>query len=304
MFEPIRTAALVLALVLLGAVPATAQKAPPTASERETEIQAAVTAAYGAALRGPQVIRLGSQGSIALPSGYQFIPQAEAQRFMRAVGNRTGSSFIGLIVANSDKDTWLVTIDFLAEGYIKDDDAKSWNADDLLKSLREGTDAANADRRERGFPELEVGGWVERPHYDPEKHRLIWSALARNKGAAPGTRESVNYNTYALGREGYYKLNLITGSDNIGGDKLHARALLAALSYDDGRRYEDFNASTDRVAEYGLAALIAGAAAKKLGLLAAIGVFFLKFWKIAAIGVIGLGAAARKFFGRTPPPTA
>ena len=48
----------------------------------------------------------------------------------------------------------------------------------------------------------------------------------------------------------------------------HARELLAALSFNEGKRYTDFNAATDRMAEYGLAALVGGMAAKKLGLLA------------------------------------
>ena len=141
-------------------------------------------------------------------------------------------------------------------------------------------------------------GWIERPAYDAATHRLVWSVLARNKGAPPGGNDSVNYNTYALGREGYYQLNLITGSNRIEADKRHAKALLAALAYEPGKRYEDFNPSTDRVAEYGLAALIAGAAAKKLGLLAALGVFFLKFAKIIAVAVAGLGVLASKLFRR------
>ena len=40
---------------------------------------------------------------------------------------------------------------------------------------------------------------------------------------------------------------------------------VAALNFNEGKRYADFNASTDKVAEYGLAALVAGVAAKKLG---------------------------------------
>ena len=52
-------------------------------------------------------------------------------------------------------------ISFVKEGYVKDDDAKNWNADDLLTNLKEGTQTANDDRIARGFPELEVLGWVE-----------------------------------------------------------------------------------------------------------------------------------------------
>ena len=52
-----------------------------------------------------------------------------------------------------------------------------------------------------------------------------------------------------------------------------AHNLLASLDFAAGKRYADFNSSTDKVAEYGLAALVAGVAAKKLGLLAVIAGF-------------------------------
>jgi uncharacterized membrane-anchored protein len=70
----------------------------------------------------------------------------------------------------------------------------------------------------------------------------------------------------------------------------------AALEYKPGKRYEDFNESTDHIAEYGLAALIGGVVAKKLGLLALAGVFFLKFAKIIAIGAAVAGGTVVKFF--------
>ena len=70
--------------------------------------------------------------------------------------------------------------------------------------------------------------------------------------------------------------------------------MLTALDYKPGQRYEDFNSSTDRVAEYGLAALIGGIAAKKLGLLAVIGVALVKFWKIMLIAIAVAGGGAFK----------
>jgi uncharacterized membrane-anchored protein len=48
----------------------------------------------------------------------------------------------------------------------------------------------------------------------------------------------------------------------------------------------------------GIAALIGAVAVKKLGLLAVLGVFLLKAWKLTAIAVIGIGAAIRRFFRR------
>ena len=297
MISTSRLPMVLIALLMMAAPAAAQQTAPATEADRQRELTAAIEAAFKVAVTGPAGIRLGQQGKMALPAGYRFIPIVEAQRVMRAFGNRTGPSFVGLIVSGGDEG-WLVVIDFNKAGYVKDDDAKSWKADELLQQLKDGTEEANADRRERGFREIEVAGWVEPPAYDERTRRLVWSALVRGKGQSAGGAESVNYNTYALGREGFYQLNLITGSDRIEGEKKHARTLLAALAFDEGKRYEDFNPATDKVAEYGLAALIAGAAAKKLGLFAAIGVFLLKFWKIALFAVAGLAALVPKLFRR------
>ena len=47
-----------------------------------------------------------------------------------------------------------------------------------------------------------IGDWVEKPTYDGATHRLVWSLPVRHKGAAADAPTSINYNTYALGREG------------------------------------------------------------------------------------------------------
>ncbi|MFC5324528.1 DUF2167 domain-containing protein [Bradyrhizobium oligotrophicum] len=75
---------------------------------------------------------------------------------------------------------------------------------------------------------------------------------------------------------------------------------MSDLAYNAGKRYEDFSASTDRIAEYGLLALVGGVAAKKLGLLALAGAFVLKFAKIIIFAVVGFGAAVMNFFRRKP----
>jgi uncharacterized membrane-anchored protein len=125
----------------------------------------------------------------------------------------------------------------------------------------------------------------------------VWSATTRRKDAEAG-QDGVNYNTYMLGREGYFSMNLITSLARVDHEKPAARELLAALEFNDGKRYADFNSSTDKVAEYGLAALVGGIAAKKLGLLASLGIFLAKFWKAGALAVVGLGAGVRKLFGK------
>lgn len=257
--------------------------------------EAAAQTAMAAVQPGPRDIPLGEQGKLHLPAGYGFIPQAEAAALLAAQGNHTSPGFHGLIV--SDRLEGFLALEYEAAGYVKDEDAKEWDAAKLLDNLKEGTEAANEERRKLGVPEFSVVGWVEAPNYDAATHRLVWSAITRRKDAQAGG-DGVNYNTYVLGREGYFSMNLITSLARVDQEKPAARELLSALDFNDGKRYADFNSSTDKVAEYGLAALVGGIAAKKLGLLATLGVFLAKFWKVGALAFVGLGAGVRKLFGK------
>lgn len=271
----------------------------PTPSAMELAIQKAGQEAMKVATHGPAQVRLGDQAVIALPRGYQFVPQPEAGRFMEAMGNSNASTMLGLIFPDGDNaGNWLVVADLEPSGYVKDDEARDWDADELLVNLKEGTEAGNEARRARGIPEFEVIGWAEKPAYDAATHRLVWSALAQDKGSPADAVQTVNYNTYALGRDGYISLNLITDSASVEADKPVAKTLLAALEYLPGKRYTDFDANTDKVAEYGLAALVAGVAAKKLGLFAMVGAFLLKFLKPLLLVGAGLVAGVRKWVTR------
>ena len=79
-------------------------------------------------------------------------------------------------------------------------------------------------------------------------------------------------------------------------DKTAVLTLLDNLKYVEGKRYADFNSSTDKVAEYGLAALVAGVAAKKLGLFAVIAAFLAKFAKVGILAAAALGGGLWKRF--------
>jgi len=294
-------AAGVLLFALFASLPAFAQAAPPSEAERKAEMVAAWDAASKAGSAGPGDIALIDQATLKLPADYFFVPKAEGARVLRALGNVVNdSTYVGLVVGTQQSDQWIVVIRHIKEGYIKDDEAKNWNADELLKGIKEGVEESNKDRTARGFPEMQVIGWVEPPAYDAATHRLVWSLLAKDKDQPDNTQKSVNYNTYALGRDGYFSLNLLSGSERIASEKAVAHKLLAELSYNAGKRYEDFSASTDRIAEYGILALVGGVAAKKLGLFALAIAFVLKFAKAFILGAVVLGAGVMKFFRRKP----
>jgi uncharacterized membrane-anchored protein len=237
---------------------ATAQSLPAPAPGIQAEVAAALEAAFEAGRVGPAVIALLDQGRLALPVGFRFVPEAPAARLLRAMGNAPGRSLVGLVLPDDD-EKWMAIISFARVGYVRDDEAKDWTIDGLLETLRAATEQSNADRVRSGFPAVEVAGWIEPPAYAPTKRHLIWSAHLRRKGGeAAGHAGSVNYNTFALGREGFFELNLVAPPSVIGEKKSRAHALLDALSFHPGRRYEDFRAATDKVADIGLARLVGG----------------------------------------------
>jgi uncharacterized membrane-anchored protein len=302
-FRTALISAVIAALLAVAApsVPVWAQEAPAASSEqaRMAEIKAAIGAAISAGTKGPADITLIDQATLKLPPGYLFIPKSEGARLMRAIGNTVNDSvFVGLIRGTNPDDHWMVVAQYIKEGYIKDDEARTWDADKLLQNLKDGTEAANKDRAERGFPEIEVLGWVEKPAYDSTTRRLVWSMLLKDKDEPDSAEKDINYNTYALGRDGYFSLNLLTSANSVTKDKVAAHELLGALSYNPGKKYEDFNAATDHIAEYGIAALVGGVVAKKLGLFALIGVFFVKFAKLIAVAAIAVGGGVWNFFRR------
>jgi uncharacterized membrane-anchored protein len=264
----------------------------------KAEFDAAWAAAEKTAVLGPAKVKLLDQADLQLTSDKVFIPATEANRIMVAMGNQSAPSRYGLIVSRKAGTRWIVDLTWTKEGYVRDGDAAEWKPDALLESLKEGTEAGNTERQARGLPALDVVGWVEPPAYNAATHRLVWSLALRERGGDPNLPQTINYNTYALGREGYFSLDLITGSDTVATDKQVATELLAALNYVPGKRYEDFNESTDKVAAYGLAALVGVVAAKKLGLIALVGAFMVKAWKLVAIAIAVGAAGIRRLFSK------
>ena len=266
------------------------------------EAQKVFDTARQAATLGPHAVALAGQAVLKLPTGTLFIPQPQATALLNAMGNPGHDDQLQGLVFPADDAGWFMTLRFESSGYIKDDDAKDWNAEELLKSYREGTEASNEERVKMGAQAIEVLGWAEAPAYDAASHRLAWAMASRHKNAAADEPQGVNYNTYLLGREGYFSMNLVTALTDLPAHKPAAQSLLAALAFDEGKRYADFKSGTDKVAEYGLAALVVGVAAKKLGLIALALAFVAKFAKLIFLAVAGFGALGAKLWRKKPAP--
>jgi len=258
---------------------------------------------------GPHQVDAGHDVMIDLPAGYLFLDSEQAKKFMEKLGNLHNDDLMG-VIAQPDS-SWLVTVRFTEDGYVKDDEAEKMDADEILKAIREGTDAANEERGKLGFKPLHVVGWSEPPKYQRDVHHLVWGIRGQGEG---DPEEVINFNTRVLGRKGFVSLNLIDGAHSIEASKPSVAALLKATTFKAGSRYEDFNSKTDKIAEYGLAALVAGGAGAvalklvKVGLLAKFGgkiiALIIALKKGIVLVFLAIVAFFKRVFGRKKEATA
>lgn len=275
-----------------------------SAVPNEAEQKAAWAAADKVAIHGPAKTMVAGQSEITIPKGYDFIPTKETAAVMRAMGNGEIDDLQGMLINNSESSNGdFYIVEYHKDGYIKDDDAKDLNADDVLKDYQTGTEEGNKDRIAKGFAPIETVGWAQKPAYDANLHRLTWALTLRDKGAAAGDGDTVNYETRILGRDGVLAMTWIADLNQLATEKPAADKITAGVNYVDGKKYADYSASAgDKIAEYGLAALITGVAAKKLGLLAMLGVFLAKFAKLGIFAAFGGWFGLKKLFKKKEKP--
>ena len=249
---------------------------------------------------GPGEAKLGDQAVLKLPKGYRFLGAQETQRLLKQMGNFPSGSELGLITATAENEQWFMVVRYVDAGYVKDDEAANWDADALMTSIKEGTDEDNKTRQAQGFPPLVIRGWEEKPHYDKAASKVVWAISAQERETV-----GVNYNTLALGRQGYLSMNMVGSLEQLPVLKPHVGLLLSNVEFIEGKRYTDFDSTTDKVAAVGLSALIAGAAIKS-GLLAKLWAFIIPLVlagkKLLMLLVIALGGLAAKYFNKKPKP--
>jgi uncharacterized membrane-anchored protein len=232
---------------------------------------------------GPGSERIGSQAVIKTDANLAFLDEASSRKFLELTGNIPED---GLYVLASTSSDWWATFTFSPMGYVKDDD--EIDADELLASIKSGDEPSNEERKRLGIPALYTDGWAVPPHYDTDSKRLEWGVRLRSEG-----QPVVNYTVRILGRTGVMNATLVADPEKLQADVQSFKASLAGFQFNPGERYAEFREG-DRVAEYGLAALVVGggaAIAAKTGLLA-------KFWKLIVVGVAGLAGLVKKLFSR------
>jgi uncharacterized membrane-anchored protein len=237
--------------------------------------------------------------TLHLEQSYRYLDPEETEKLLVAWGNPPGAETLGAVVpANVDpfeETGWAVIVTYLDDGHVDDADAKKIDYTDLLEDMKDGTSADNKERRNQGYEPVELLGWAEPPHYDEVARKLYWAKELRF-----GSSEvhSLNYDVRVLGREGVLSMNAVAGMPQLASIERDMKDLLRLATFNEGYRYEDYNASTDRMAAYGLGALVAGGLAAKAGLFAKLGALLLAFKKFIILGLAALGGAIAKLFRR------
>src|SRR5262249_50287367 len=152
------------------------------------------------------------------------------------------------------KDGWFAVFHFNADGYVRDDE--KIDADDLLKSIKSGDESGNEERKRAGMPAIYTDGWTVPPHYDKATRRLEWGVRLKDEKG----QYVVNYAARLLGRDGVMTAILVSNPETLDKDRAAFDAALAGFRYNSGKAYNEFKEG-DKVAAYGLGALVLGGAA-------------------------------------------
>ncbi len=247
---------------------------------------------------GPSTAQVGQIAEIEVPKGFLFAGAEDTKRLMEYFENPISGDELGLLTPESEEAFWFLVFEFGDSGYVSDDEKDSLDTDAMLEALIEGNEIGNQERKDRGWGTLKLVGWEREPNYNPDTNNLEWAIRLENEEREP----IVNYNTRLLGRRGVMEVALVVDPTKLSAILPTYADLLNNYSFKPGQTYAEYREG-DKIAKYGLAALITGGAvavAAKTGLLAVLGKFLGKIWYVL---VAGGAAIFRKLFGGSKTST-
>jgi uncharacterized membrane-anchored protein len=267
---------------------------------------------------GEKEVDIGNVAEFMVPAGCRYTDVAGARTFLLLTqnppnGREQGLLLCGDIVTDTSSSAsatgqkpWFVVFSFDASGYVRDDDKKELDAARILAAIRAGTAAANELRKQEGWEVLTIDGWVRPPYYDSATHNLTWST----KASTPSDGASVNHSVRLLGRRGVLHADLVSDPEQLDAIVGTFDGVIGSTKFLPGHKYSEWRKG-DKVAAYGLTALVAGGAgvaASKLGLFGKIGKFFVllfaKMGKLLIAAVFGVAAGIKALFRKKREATA
>lgn len=241
-------------------------------------------------VKGPATVETDGNAKLAIPAEFVYLDARNTSKFLEMQHNLGNGREVMVAPRNLQ---WMAYLEFSDEGYVKDNE--KIDAAALLKTLKENTEEANRERRNRGWDELHVVDWATPPVYNTTTKRLEWATILDSKEG-----RGVNFSTKILGRRGFTSVIMVTNPDNLSRAEGSLDQVLTGYAFNPGETYADWK-SGDKVAKYGLAALIVGgvaAVAAKKGLFSVLAGFLAAGWKFIVAAVVAAGAWLKRLFAR------
>jgi uncharacterized membrane-anchored protein len=243
--------------------------------------------------------------TLNLPKTFRYLDPKETDLVLTTWGNPPGNTTLGMLVPAGTSvfaaESWAVVIQYDEDGHVDDEDAAKIDYAKMLRDLQRQTRDDNEERTEAGYEPIELVGWAETPSYDSLTHKLYWAKDLRF-GSEGG--HTLNYNIRVLGRRGVLILNAVATMEQLQPVKAGMANVITFVDFNEGHRYGDFVAGRDKVAKYGIAALVAGGIAAKAGFFKVLFAGILALKKVLIVAVVAAGVWLKRLLGRKPsaPP--
>jgi uncharacterized membrane-anchored protein len=285
-----------------------AARAQESAGPEDQDAHAAAIAEFEASLDFKQgSVKLpNGVATLEVPEGFRYLGPEDARRVLEeGWGNPDGKGTLGMLfpvdVGVVSEGSWGVVITYEEDGHVSDADADGIDYDALLADMRSAIEDENEAREKAGYEPLQLVGWAAKPHYDHAAKKLYWAKELRFGEADTNT---LNYNIRILGRKGVLVMNAVSDMSQLARVEQDMQQVLAFTNFVPGQRYADYNAATDKLAAYGLGALVAGGVAAKTGLLTKLFALLLAFKKVIIVGALAAAAAVGKLLAGRRDTTA
>jgi uncharacterized membrane-anchored protein len=215
-----------------------------------------------------EIVLQNGLATLRVPEGFRFLDRADANKVIVQMWDNPpppGDDLLGMLMSETGPfghDAWAVVISYEKDGFVRDQDAEAIDYRDLFKQMKEGIHQSNPERTRQGYPTMELVGWAAPPRYDHDSHKLYWAKELKFGGESENT---LNYHIRMLGRSGVIVLNAVASMWQLPQIESSTPGILSAIDFSPGNQYADFDPKSDKIATYGLTALVAGDVAAKTG---------------------------------------
>ena len=199
---------------------------------------------------------------LEVPAHFRFVDRDALQALYGEIGSSPDASSMGWLVHESvalgGDDAWFVAIQWLGDGYVRENGFATRTGAQLLVDAQDAA-ARLSERRDDGEPAFRLVRYVDVPSFDVGRDSATWVEELAYEGA-----DEHRLDCYALklGRHGVLLFSIL--EVGLPRRELCLRSVRLAVGrtrFEPGHAYADHSRLFDRKAAYDLAAVVSGAAA-------------------------------------------